>query len=693
MPVPALRSDLFDRILTIMAILTATNLHKAYGPEVIFAGVSLSIPQRARVAIVGPNGIGKTTLLRILAGEDSATGGSVHLAKSTRLGYLPQEVGRLGGQSLWAECLDALAEIRSQEQRLKALEAEMAENPEDADLLERYGRIQQAFELAGGYTYENRIQQVLTGLGFKESDYDMPLDHLSGGQRTRAWLARLLLSAPDLLILDEPTNHLDIQAVEWLESYLRDWEGAVLMVSHDRYFIDQVVNYIYEMTPNGFETYRGNYTHYLHQREERWEERKQFYASEIARMQRELEYIKKNIAGQRVQMAKGKLSRLSREIEAVEKLGFDGIRGKQWARIAADAGGIDSKPMRVAEAEQRLSALSIPDNRLGTIKLTIRARERSGNIVLVAENLAVGYPGKVLFRVEELELRRQECVALIGPNGSGKTTFLHTLLGNLPPLEGELRTGASLKIGYFAQAHEGLNPKNTLIDEIDQMGSGMLEKDIRSYLGRFLFSGEDHFKHVSVLSGGERGRLALAKLALLDANFLLLDEPSNHLDIPGQEILQQVLTDFAGTILMVSHDRYLIDALATQIWDIDTEAKELQVFKGTFKQYKGLQEEETPQASPEAGSPEPEPQAEAAEPKVKPLSKFERQRVQNRIDVIEDRILKLEDRLEEISKQLQNPPSDPDAILQISEDYAYLESELQEAMAEWEAEHSRLVGS
>ncbi len=675
-----------------MAILTATNLHKAYGPEVIFAGVSLSIPQRARAAIVGPNGIGKTTLLRILAGEDSATGGSVHLAKSTRLGYLPQEVGRLGGQSLWLECLDALAEIRGQEQRLKALEAEMAENPEDPNLLERYGRVQQAFELAGGYTYENRIQQVLTGLGFKESDYDMPLDHLSGGQRTRAWLARLLLSTPDLLILDEPTNHLDIQAVEWLESYLRDWEGAVLLVSHDRYFIDQVVNYIYEMTPNGFETYRGNYTHYLHQREERWEERKQFYASEIARMQRELEYIKKNIAGQRVQMAKGKLSRLSREIEAVEKLGFDGIRGKQWARIAADAGGIDSKPMRVAEAEQRLSALSIPDNRLGTIKLTIRARERSGNIVLVAENLAVGYPGKVLFRVEELELRRQECVALIGPNGSGKTTFLRTLLGQLAPLEGELRTGASLKIGYFAQAHEGLSPKNTLIDEIDQMGSGMLEKDIRNYLGRYLFSGEDHFKHVSVLSGGERGRLALAKLALLDANFLLLDEPSNHLDIPGQEILQQVLTDFAGTILMVSHDRYLIDALATQIWDIDTGAKELQVFKGTFKQYKGLQEEETPQASPDAGSSEPETQAEAADPKTKPLSKFERQRVQNRIDAIEDRILKLEDRLEEIARQLQNPPSAPDAILQISEDYAYLESELQDAMAEWEAEHARLVG-
>jgi ATP-binding cassette subfamily F protein 3 len=441
-----------------MAVLTATNLNKSFGPEVILSGITLSIPQRARVAIVGPNGIGKTTLLKILSGEESATSGSVHLAKSTRLGYLPQEVGLLGGQSLWAECLDALEDLRGQEGRLKLLEAQMAADPDNQELLAQYGSLQQAFEHAGGYTYETRIEQVLTGLGFAKADYQMSLDHLSGGQRTRAWLARLLLAAPDMLILDEPTNHLDIQAVQWLESYLRDWEGAVLIVSHDRYFIDQVVTHIYEMSRYGFETYRGNYTHYLHQREERWEERKQFYESELARMRKELDYIKKNIAGQRVQMAKGKLSRLSREIEAVEKLGFDGIRGKKWSRIASEAGGIDNKPMRVHEAESRLGALHVPDNRLQRLNLNIRAKQRSGNIVLRGENLAIGYPNKTLFEVEELELRRQECVAMIGPNGSGKTSFLRTLLGQLQPLRGELTTGASLKIGYFAQAHEDLNP-------------------------------------------------------------------------------------------------------------------------------------------------------------------------------------------------------------------------------------------
>jgi len=667
-----------------MAVLTATNLHKAYGPEVIFAGITLSIPQRARVAIVGPNGIGKTTLLRILAGKESASSGDVHLARTARLGYLPQEVEALGSQTLWEECLNALTDLLTQESTLKEMEQQMAERPEDGDLLERYGKLQQAFELAGGYTYPTRIEQVLTGLGFAEKDFSMSLSHLSGGQRTRAWLARLLLARPDMLILDEPTNHLDIQAVEWLESYLKDWEGAALIVSHDRYFLDQVVTHIYEMSRNGFETYRGNYTHYVHQREERWAERKQFYESEIARMEKELDYIKRNISGQRVQMAKGKLSRLSRQILAIEQLGFDGIRGKKWSEM-----GVDGKQFRVDEAAQRLAALRAPDNHLRSLKLNIRPKHRSGNIVLRGENLKIGYPGNLLFEVEELELRRLECVALIGPNGAGKTTFLRTLLGQIEPLAGTLKTGASLKIGYFAQAHEDLDPSRTLIEEIDRVGTGMLEKEIRSYLGRFLFSGEDHYKQVSVLSGGERGRLALAKLSLLNANFLLLDEPSNHLDIPGQEVLQQVLTDFEGTILMVSHDRYLIDALASQIWEVNLDNHSLEVFKGSFKQYKGYQEDLSV-ADKEAEEKETKTKETSLPEKPKTLSKHERQRLQIQIDALEDRILDLENQLETVSLQLQSPPTDPELINQLGEDYAYLEAELQENMAEWEDLHARL---
>ncbi len=667
-----------------MAVLTVTNLDKSYGPEVIFSGISLSIPQRARAAIVGPNGIGKTTLLRILAGKDSPSGGEVHFARSARMGYLPQEVAVFGEHTLWEECLNALSDLLSQEARLKEMEHQMEDHPQDQALLERYGKMQQAFELAGGYTYQTHIEQVLTGLGFSEKDYHMSLAHLSGGQRTRAWLARLLLAKPDLLILDEPTNHLDIQAVEWLESYLKDWEGAALIVSHDRFFLDQVVTYIYEMNRYGLETYRGNYTHYVHQREERWNERKQFYESEIARMEKELDFIKKNIAGQRVQMAKGKLSRLSRQILAIEQLGFDGIRGKKWSEM-----GVDGKQFRVGEAAQRLAALHVPDNRLKSLKLNIRPKHRSGNIVLRAEDLSVGYPGNLLFQVDELELRRLECVALIGPNGSGKTTFLRTLLEQIDPLEGQLKTGASLKIGYFAQAHEDLDPNLTLIEEIDRVGTGMLEKDIRSYLGRFLFSGEDHYKTVSILSGGERGRLALAKLSLLDANFLLLDEPSNHLDIPGQEVLQQVLTDFDGTILMVSHDRYLINALATQIWEIDFNAHTLEVFKGTYKQYKGYQEEALPVETPSKEKRSSKPVEASDRPKL--LSKHERQRLQRQIELLEDRIIKLENQLESVSMKLQNPPSDSEEIQQLGEDFAYLESELQEKMAEWERLHARLA--
>ena len=669
-----------------MAVLTVTNLSKAYGPVDIFSRVSFSIPNNGRVAIVGPNGIGKTSLLRVLANEESPSSGHFHLARSASLGYLPQEARAQGEHTLWKECLRGIANLRQNEDELKEMETQLATSPEDQTLLERYGKLQQRFEHAGGYTYENLIGQVLTGLGFSKSEYNMPLSHLSGGQRTRAELARLLLSSPDLLILDEPTNHLDIEAVEWLESYLKDWDGAALIVSHDRYFLDQVVTHIYEMSPYGFEFFRGNYTHFVQQREARWEERKQFYKTELARMSRELDYIRKNIAGQRVQMAKGKLSRLSREIEAVEKLGFDAVRGKKWSVVADQAGGIDRKPMRVEEASKRISALRTPDDNTYTVGLQIRAHQRSGNIVMRAEDLTIGYPGNPLFRVDELELDRLECAALIGPNGSGKTTFLKTLLKDLDPLDGEIRLGASLKVGYFAQAHEELNPNLTLIEEIDRVGTSMLEKDIRNYLGRFLFTGDEQYKKVSVLSGGERGRLALAKLALLDANLLLLDEPSNHLDIPGQEVLQQVLADFNGTILMVSHDRYLISALASQIWELDPDKRELRVHKGTYKEYKGIQEsvEQAPPQTQKDSRP-----AHQASPKVE-ISKHERKRIENKIAVLEEKVLKLENLLEDISKKLQVPPDSPEQIQQLGEEYAYNEAKLQTAIEQWEQLHAQL---
>lgn len=668
-----------------MAVITVTNLSKSFEPINIFSGISFSIPFRARAAIVGPNGVGKTALLRILAKEDSATSGSVHLAKGAKLGYLPQEARFESNQTLWQECLSALSELLVQENKLNILEAEIGNNPGNEELLEKYGKLQSSFEHNGGYTYENRMKQVLSGLGFTESDYQMPMNLLSGGQRTRALLARLLLFNPDLLILDEPTNHLDIQAVEWLESYLREWEGAVLIVSHDRYFLDRVVTHIYEMSPVGFEMYRGNYSAYLLHREQRWVDRQAFIDTEFSRMQKELEYIRKNISRQRTQQAKGKLARLSREIRAIERLGFFGVRDKSWSKIAEQMGGGDRNTLRVDEAAKRLSALHAPNNRISTVKISMRSKHRSGNIVLRGDKFEIGYPGKPLFSVNQFELRRQECAALIGPNGSGKTTFLRTILKQINPLSGEVTQGASLKIGYFAQAHEELNPNLTLIEEIDSMGTGMLEREIRRYLGRYLFTGEDQYKKVGVLSGGESGRLALAKLSLMNANLLLLDEPSNHLDIPAQEVLQQVLAEFDGTILMVSHDRYLIDALATQVWDIDPQKQSLTIFKGSYSEYKGIlageEEKEDIDLTPKVKKISAGKISLEEKPK---LSKHQQQRLQTKINKLEDLIIELESKINNLSNKLSAPSDDPSEITRLGEDYAYYESELGTAMDAWE---------
>lgn len=663
-----------------MAIVSGNKLSKSYEPEIIFSDISFSIPNRGRIALVGPNGIGKTTLLRILAGVESPSSGSYHYSKGTKFGYLPQEAKFDSAHSLWEECLSALSDLIIQEKLLAELEKGLSENPTDEKLLDQYSEEQMTFERNDGYVYKTKIEQILTGLGFKKAHYSLPLQKLSGGERTRARLAYLLLSNPDFLIMDEPTNHLDIQAVEWLESYLRDWDGAVLIVSHDRFFLDRVVNIIWEMSPVGFESYRGNYSNYVMQREIRWNERKQFIENEFSSMQRELVFIKKNIAAQRTSMAKGKLKRLSRQIRAIERIGIFGIQGKTWSKITEIMGGGDRNPMKVEEAAQRLSSLQAPNNRLKSIKLSIRAKTRSGNIVLRANQLELGYSSNSLFKVEEMELRRLECAALIGPNGSGKTTFLKTILGNLDPLSGEMNLGASLKIGYFAQAHEGLNPNLTLIEEIDLMGTGMLEREIRGYLGRFLFSGDDHYKRVSVLSGGERGRLALAKLALVDANILLLDEPSNHLDIPAQEMLQNVLSNFNGTIILVSHDRFLIDALATQIWEIKPDENKLEIFEGTYSEYKGIVSE-----IPSKKKEKPITNRISPQKQIKPsLSKFEKKRLEKQIHYLEDRVIAIETKMDRISVKIQNSSSDHEKIRDLGEEYAYLESEHGVVMKDWE---------
>ncbi len=668
-----------------MSLVTTHNLAKSFDPVDIFTGLSLSIPNGARIALVGANGIGKTTLLRIIAREETASAGEVHYARGLTVGYLPQESVLESHRTLWEECLLPFGEIRAQEHKLKSLEKEMsAADPRAmAELLERYGTLQAKFDHAGGYTYETQIRQVLTGLGFAENEFEMPLEHLSGGQRTRALLANLLLEAPTLLVLDEPTNHLDIQAVEWLESYLRDWDGAALVVSHDRYFLDRVCNHIWEMSRTGFETYRGNYSHYLGQRQDRWERRSKTFEAEKERLEKELDYIKRNIAGQNVIQAKGRLKRLSRQLQAIDQIGLDAMQGKTWSQISEDV--VTTKSiMSVDQAHAAIRALRNPLKRPEELKLNLKSRYRSGELVLRTYDLEVGYPGNSLFQAPNIILNRLECAALIGPNGAGKTTFLKTVLGQLAPLEGRADLGASLDIGYFAQAHEGLNPENTLIEEIETVAPNMYVAEIRSYLARYLFSRNDVFKKVAVLSGGESGRLALAKLALSNANFLLLDEPTNHLDIPAQEVLQAILADFQGTIILVSHDRYLIDALGTQIWHIDKNGASLEVFKGTYTEYRRFEEKETESDALTRGPVILEQDSYRKARADKNRSQAEQRRRKARLDEVEHRVAELESELANLSEKLERPSQNPAEVQRLGDDYVEIENELHALIAEWE---------
>jgi ATP-binding cassette subfamily F protein 3 len=680
-----------------MSLISASNLTKSYGPRDIFTGISLSIPHGARIALVGPNGIGKTTLLRLLVGLEEPSAGLVSRARGMQIGYLPQEAALYGTHTLWEECLSAFDELRAMESELAHLEALMSDPAQAEQALQRYGPLQVAFEQRGGYTYETRIRQTMNGLGFATSDFDRPIPQLSGGQRTRLVLARLLLSTPDLLILDEPTNHLDIAAVEWLEGYLSQWDGATLIVSHDRYFLDQVVDHVWEMSTTGMETYRGNYSAYVDQRQQRWDLRQQLFEDEKERLLKEVDYVKRNISGQRTLQAKGKLRRLSRQVEAIESLGIEAVANKRWAEISVEA-DISSHPMNVDEVERRVRSLRPPSHRPPRLHLNLRSGQRSGELVVRTYDVDIGYAdeGRPLFHVPDLVLKRGECAALIGPNGAGKTTFLKTLLGLLPPLAGEVVMGASLKVAYFAQAHEDLHPERTLVEEIEVVAPSMLLAGIRDYLARFLFSGDDVFKQVSTLSGGERGRLALAKLALSDANLLLLDEPTNHLDIPSQEILQEVLSEYQGTILLVSHDRYLIDALGTQIWEILPDEAAMQVFQGTYSQYRLFLEAEkatldkvTPESRPsqasrrQAGLATAEsPSKGSREEKARPSPEEKRRKV--RLKEVEAQIALLEGHLAALSSQLENPPADPLKVQRLGGEYVRVQDELEGLMQEWE---------
>lgn len=631
-----------------MSILTASDLAMHFGAQDVFSGVSLSVAHGDRIALVGTNGAGKTTLLRILAGLEAPSQGEVHMARGLRLGYLPQCPEFTGDARLYDEMLGVFAGLLAQQEELRRLEAAMADLARHQEALARYGELQQRFEAAGGYEFENRIKHTLLGLGFREADFAQPLALLSGGQRTRALLAKLILSEPDLLLLDEPTNQLDVPAIEWLEETLTSWPGSVIVVAHDRRFLDVVANRVWELAFGRLEEYPGNYSKYVELRAERRARRLAEYEAQQEEIARQEEFIRRNIAGQRTREAKGRLKRLAR----VERL---------------------ERPQ-----EQR------------TLRLALQAGERAGETVIRTRNLVVGYDdesgGRRLFSSPDLHLRRGERAALLGPNGSGKTTFLRTLLGEVPPLEGEAHLGYNVRLGYLAQAQEGLHPDHTVLQEVLE-AKEMPLGEARSYLARFLFSGDDVFKTIRSLSGGERARVALARLTLQGANLLLLDEPTNHLDIPSQEALQTVLEGYGGTILFVTHDRWLADALATQVWVV--EGERLQVYPGGYREYLAAREQAS---AAKAAKPRPEPKPRAQATAGERAAERERARAAKAAAALEQEIVALEGRLAGLEEQISQASlqQDLERLGALGAEYASLQAELEQRLEEWSAQLSAI---
>lgn len=627
-----------------MSIVSGHNLAKSYGAQDVFVGISFQVAHGDKVALVGPNGEGKTTLLRIMADLETPTEGAVQRMKGLRIGYLPQ-TGGLGGQrTLWAEMLSVFEGLLAQQQELRRLEETLADPARREATMARYDRLLTAFEMAGGYEYELRIRRVLSGLGFAQETFHWPLEVLSGGQQTRALLARLLLEEPDLLLLDEPTNHLDIEALEWLEEYLIAWPGSLVVVAHDRYFLDKVVNRVWDLAYGRLESYPGNYGKYVGLRAERMARRTAEYEAQQQYIAKTETFIRRYMAGQRTREAQGRAKRLAR-LERLER--------PRQAQL---------------------------------IRLKMSASQRSGDIVLGTEGLRIGYPAAQsstgqqvsLFSTPDLELRRLERAALIGPNGSGKTTFLKTILGRLPPLAGSARLGASVVVGYLAQAHADLKPDQTVLDAVLNVKDIKID-EARNYLGRFLFSGDDVFKRVGDLSGGERSRVVLARLTLQAPNLLILDEPTNHLDIASQEILESVLAEFNGTVLLVSHDRYLIRALATQIWELEDD--QLRVYRGNYDKY--LQEKRRRKIAPPESAPRQKPHSPAKREEQK--ARRERERRAQRAGELEIEIAALESRLAALTGALTEASATQqlDRVRQLGVEYDQTERDLEQLMAEW----------
>ena len=648
-----------------LTILTVNDLAKTYVTDEIFSGVTFQIAEREHVALVGVNGAGKSTLLHIIAETEYPNAGTIVRASGLRMTYLPQEARFTSERTVREETRLAFSAVLEAGARMRAIEAEMgaADEAELERLLTEYDRLQTRFETAGGYDVEHRTDEVLFGLGFTAEQFDEPVSQLSGGQKTRVALAKALLADPDLLLLDEPTNHLDLEMLEWLETFLRSWNGACLIVSHDRYFLDRVTTRTLDLSFGRLEDYPAPYARYLTLREERMARRLQEYEEQQAFINRTEEFIRKYKAGQRSKEARGRQTRLER-LERLERpQEHEGLRLRMGAAVRSGRSVLQTTPLR------------------------------AGYVVPTADGRS---EEDVLVTTPELLIERNDRVGLIGPNGGGKTTLLKTLTGELPALKGRYQLGTNVKVGYYAQGHEQLPAEGTplaLILATMPMG----EEAARTYLGRFLFSEDDVFKAVGSLSGGERSRLALAMLLLQQANFLILDEPTNHLDIRTRETLEEMLSEFDGTILFVSHDRYFIDRIATKIWAIAD--GRIATFLGNYTDYQRqlgrrpeaptasrTTERATESATAKDGKDSAVPPQDGRERGRRPTRQLADGRTQKTLTQVERDIAKLEGKLNELSDALTvaGIDADVDAVARLGAEYERTQDDLEAAYAQWE---------
>ena len=627
-----------------MIILQANKIERSFAGEVLFDNINLQVDERDRIALVGKNGAGKSTLLKILVGEEEPTSGEINKKKDISLSYLAQDSRFESENTIYDEMLHVFDDLRRTEKQLRQMELEMGEKSgEDLNkLMSDYDLLSENFRQAGGFTYEADIRAILNGFKFDESMWQMKIAELSGGQNTRLALAKMLLEKPNLLVLDEPTNHLDIETIAWLENYLVNYSGALIIVSHDRYFLDKVATITLDLTKHSLDRYVGNYSRFVDLKEQKLATEAKNYEKQQKEIAALEDFVNRNLV--RASTTKRAQSR-RKQLEKMERL---------------------DKP----EAGKK------------SANMTFQSEKTSGNVVLTVENAAIGYDGEILSEPINLDLRKMNAVAIVGPNGIGKSTFIKSIVDQIPFIKGEKRFGANVEVGYYDQTQSKLTPSNTVLDELWNDFKLTPEVEIRNRLGAFLFSGDDVKKSVGMLSGGEKARLLLAKLSMENNNFLILDEPTNHLDIDSKEVLENALIDFDGTLLFVSHDRYFINRVATHVLELSENGSTL--YLGDYDYYVDKKAEmEVSQIEEASTNNQVKDSSPVNDYQAQKESQKEVRKLMRQIESLEAEIEELESQSQTISEQMLET-NDAGKLMELQAELDKISHRQEEAMLEWE---------